>query len=65
MDLTKGRNNLDFGKDFYVTGIRLQAEFWAARTGRFHKTEGVVSEFEFYLVSILTQWILFNRKRKT
>lgn len=48
IDLTKGRANLDFGKGFYVTNIRSQAEFWAARTGRFHKTEGVVSEFEFY-----------------
>lgn len=48
IDLTKGRGNLDFGKGFYVTNIRSQAEFWAARTGRFHKTEGVVSEFEFY-----------------
>jgi len=48
IDLTKGRSNLDFGKGFYVTNIRSQAEFWAARTGRFHKTDGVVSEFEFY-----------------
>jgi len=48
IDLTKGRNHLDFGKGFYVTRIRSQAEFWAARSGRFHKTDGVVSEFEFY-----------------
>jgi hypothetical protein len=48
IDLTIGRNKLDFGKGFYVTGIRSQAEFWAARTGRYHKTDGVVSEFEFY-----------------
>ena len=48
IDLTKGRNNLDFGKGFYVTNIRSQAEFWATRAGRFHKTDGVVSEFEFY-----------------
>ena len=48
IDVKKGRSNLDFGKGFYVTNIRSQAEFWAARTGRVHKTEGVVSEFEFY-----------------
>jgi len=48
IDLTKGRDHLDFGKGFYVTGIRSQAEFWAARMGRVHKTDGVVSEFEFY-----------------
>jgi len=48
IDLTKSRNNLDFGRGFYVTNIRSQAEFWATRTGRFHQTDGVVSEFEFY-----------------
>jgi len=48
IDLTKGRSNLDFGKGFYVTNIRSQAEYWATRTGKFHKTDGIVSEFEFY-----------------
>jgi hypothetical protein len=48
IDLTKGRSNLDFGKGFYVTNIRSQAEYWATRTGRYHKTDGIVSEFEFY-----------------
>jgi len=48
IDLTKGRSNLDFGKGFYVTNIRSQAEHWAERTGRFYKTNGIVSEFEFY-----------------
>ena len=48
IDLAKGRSNLDFGKGFYVTNIRSQAEYWAERTGRVYKTEGVVSEFEFY-----------------
>ena len=48
IDLTKGRSNLDFGKGFYVTNIRSQAEYWADRTGRIHRTEGIVSEFEFY-----------------
>ena len=31
IDLAKGRSHLDFGKGFYVTGIRSQAELWAAR----------------------------------
>ena len=48
IDLEKGRSHLDFGKGFYVTSMRSQAEFWAAKTGRVHKTDGVVSEFEFY-----------------
>jgi hypothetical protein len=48
IDLAKGRSNLDFGKGFYVTNIRSQAEYWAARAGKFRKTDGFVSEFEFY-----------------
>jgi len=48
IDLSKSRDNLDFGKGFYVTNIRSQAEFWATRASRRHKTDGVVSEFEFY-----------------
>ncbi|MDL2306203.1 DUF3990 domain-containing protein [Bacteroides sp. OttesenSCG-928-D19] len=48
IDLTKGRSNLDFGKGFYVTNIRSQAEYWAERTGRYYKTYGIVTEFEFY-----------------
>jgi len=48
IDLTKSRSNLDFGKGFYVTNIRSQAEYWADRMGRFRKTDGIVSEFEFY-----------------
>jgi hypothetical protein len=48
IDLTKGRSNLDFGKGFYVTNIRSQAEYWAERTSKFHNTNGIVSEFEFY-----------------
>ena len=48
IDLSKGRSNLDFGKGFYVTNIRSQAEYWADRMGKFHNVDGVVSEFEFY-----------------
>lgn len=48
IDLSKGRANLDFGKGFYITAIRSQAEIWAARTSKIRKTQGVVSEFEFY-----------------
>jgi len=48
IDLTKSRNNLDFGKGFYVTNIRSQAEYWATIKGKYYKTEGIVSEYEFY-----------------
>jgi hypothetical protein len=48
IDLTKSRGNRDFGQGFYVTKIRSQAELWAKRIGRIHRTKGIVSEFIFY-----------------
>jgi hypothetical protein len=38
----------DFGKGFYVTNIRSQAEIWAKRIGADNNSEGVVTEFIFY-----------------
>jgi predicted RNA-binding protein YlxR (DUF448 family) len=38
----KGR---DFGRGFYVTKIRSQAEYWAARKGKWRNTQGAVTEF--------------------
>ena len=35
----------DFGRGFYLTNIRSQAEYWATRKGKQHKTQGVVTEF--------------------
>ncbi|GHV51822.1 hypothetical protein FACS1894181_14250 [Bacteroidia bacterium] len=37
----------DFGKGFYVTNIREQAEYWAARRGRKNNDSGYVTEFDF------------------
>ena len=37
----------DFGRGFYVTNIRTQAEYWAKRKGRRKNTDGVITEFEF------------------
>ena len=48
IDLSKSIPNKDFGKGFYVTKFRKQAESWAEVIGRRHKTEGVVTEFVFY-----------------
>lgn len=48
IDLSLCRPRTDFGQGFYVTAIKEQAEFWAIRQGRNHKTEGVITEFEFY-----------------
>ncbi|MDR3268365.1 MAG: DUF3990 domain-containing protein [Tannerella sp.] len=33
IDLSQGWDNRDFGKGFYVTNIRSQAEYWATRIG--------------------------------
>jgi hypothetical protein len=47
IDLLKGVPNRDFGRGFYVTKFRRQAEVWATRIGQYHHTQGVVTEFEF------------------
>ena len=47
IDLYQSVINRDFGKGFYVTKLREQAEYWAKRKGRQHKTKGVVTEFQF------------------
>jgi hypothetical protein len=57
IDLSRSRDNRDFGKGFYVTNIRSQAEYWATRIGRIHNTKGVVTEFTFY-ENAFTHWDL-------
>jgi hypothetical protein len=47
IDLSKSKANKDFGRGFYVTKFREQAERWARRTGDDHNTNGVISEFDF------------------
>jgi hypothetical protein len=47
VDLEKCEIGKDFGRGFYVTKIREQAEFWAERKGLSHNTAGVVTEFDF------------------
>jgi len=48
IDLSKSVPNKDFGKGFYVTKFRQQAESWAKVIGRRYKTDGFVTEFAFY-----------------
>ncbi|MDR1416109.1 MAG: DUF3990 domain-containing protein [Prevotellaceae bacterium] len=48
VDLSQGRENRDFGRGFYVTNIRSQAEFWAKRQGKRYGNKGVVTEFQFF-----------------
>jgi hypothetical protein len=47
IDLTRCRSHTDFGRGFYVTKILRHAEKWSVNIGRRHKTQGVVSEFEY------------------
>jgi hypothetical protein len=55
IDLSKCENRRDFGKGFYVTKYRKQAEEWAAKIGQRHYSEGVVTEFTFF-ESAFTEW---------
>jgi hypothetical protein len=48
VDLSKCEPNKDFGRGFYVTKIKEQAEVWAEIKGDKNKTKGVVTEFDFY-----------------
>ena len=47
IDLSKGERYRDFGRGFYTTKFRLQAESWAKRIGTKHGNSGFVTEFEF------------------
>ena len=48
IDLSKCQANKDFGRGFYVTKIKKQAEEWAEIIGKVNGTVGVVTEFTFY-----------------
>jgi len=47
IDLSKAVPNKDFGRGFYTTKNREQAETWARRRGEHHGTLGFVSDFDF------------------
>lgn len=43
-----GRENLDFGKGFYVTDIQKQAKTWAEVKSRYQMVaEGIINEYQF------------------
>jgi hypothetical protein len=48
IDLSKCRDHTDFGKGFYVTKFREQAEHWAKRQGKRANAKGEVTEFTIY-----------------
>jgi hypothetical protein len=55
IDLSLCEPYRDFGRGFYVTNIRKQAEHWANRKGRIAKSKGYVTEYNF-IESVLEHW---------
>jgi len=53
-DLSFSRNNLDFGKGFYVTPIKAHAVKWSARFKR-RRGQGVVSHYTVSDMAVLTR----------
>lgn len=54
-DVFHSRDNVDFGKGFYITLIKEQAIKWAARFKK-HKGKGIVSAYEFDLEDCRTEY---------
>ena len=55
IDLAKCRPYKDFGKGFYLTDIRRQAERMAARTAKMFRGEPILTCFEFDMNSAVKQ----------
>lgn len=56
IDLSKGELQRDFGRGFYVTKLREQAEYWVTRKGKYKKTDGFVTEFTFYESAFISDY---------
>jgi hypothetical protein len=63
IDFQKCRPYRDFGRGFYVTKIREQAQYWAERKGRLNNTGAFVTEFEF-VEAAFDNWELNVRRFK-
>lgn len=48
IDISKCQPNKDFGRGFYVTKFKEQAESWANVIGSKSNCNGIVTEFEFF-----------------
>jgi hypothetical protein len=48
IDLNRCEDNKDFGKGFYVTNIKANAEAWARKMADRRKSQPVITEFEFW-----------------
>lgn len=54
--VSAGRDGLDFGKGFYITMMREQAELWADRIARQRKGEKILSIYELDLDTIRSKY---------
>jgi hypothetical protein len=57
IDLSKGELLRDFGRGFYVTKLREQAEYWAVRKGKQKQKDGNVTEFTFLESAFDTEYL--------
>ena len=48
-----GRNNLDFGRGFYVTDLREQAVMWASNMARNRKKRPVLNRYRLDIEAVL------------
>ncbi len=55
-----GRERLDFGRGFYITDIKYQAEMWADRMKRIRKQPGVVNIYELDIDKVKTDFSYFR-----
>lgn len=53
-DISYSRDNVDFGKGFYITSIKEQAIKWSVRFKR-NKGHGIIAAYEIYLDEIRKQ----------
>ena len=56
IDIFKGELARDFGLGFYVTNLYQQAEYWATRKGKQHKTKGVINEYVFFESAFMSDY---------
>ena len=55
-DVNSGRTGLDFGRGFYVTELKEQAEKWAERAARQRKENPKVSEYDFDFANAVAKY---------
>lgn len=58
-----GRERLDFGKGFYMTDIKPQAELWALRMERIRNTPGIVNIYDLDMDGIKKEYSYYHFER--